>query len=198
MRTFQRAALAIVVAGATAFGTPAGETPAAKELETLWTDLGSDDPVRADRTISGLAAKPERTLPFLKDRLWPAARPEPRRLTRLITDLDDNRFTVRESATQELEQLGELAEGPLRKALAGRPPPEVRRRIDRVLEGNKRHRLHPPADQLRLARAVEVLERIGNPAAQNLLSTLARGAPEAPITRDAQGALERLVQRLDP
>jgi hypothetical protein len=116
-------------------------------------------------------------------------------LIQLIADLDNKRFTVREEATQELEQLGELAEGTLLTALAGRPPIEVRRRIDRILEANKSRRLNPPPDQVRLARAVEVLERIGDPAARKLLATLAQGAPEGPLTRDAEGALQRLGQR---
>lgn len=198
MCTFQRAAVTILVAGLAGSGVRADDTRASKELGTLWTDLGTADPVLADRTIAALVAKPAQTVPFLKERLQPVPRPDPRRLARLMANLDNDRFSVRENATEELERLGEVAEVALRQALAGKPAPEARRRIDRVLETNKRHRLHPPPDQLRLARAVEVLEQIGDPAARQLLATLARGAPAAPVTRDAEGALHRLVQRLDP
>jgi hypothetical protein len=83
----------------------------------------------------------------------------------------------------------------LRKVLADRPSSEMRRRIEHILEVHKKQRLHPPPDQQRLTRAVEVLEQIGNPAAWKVLANLTQGAPEAILTRDAKGALDRLSQR---
>ena len=63
MGTLHRAAWVILVAGMTGPGMRAGDSPTAKELETLWTDLGTDDPVRADRAIAALVAKPARAVP---------------------------------------------------------------------------------------------------------------------------------------
>lgn len=47
-------------------------------------------------------------------------------------------------------------------------------------------------DNLRIVRAVEVLERIGGPEALALLHGLARGAPNARLTLAAQEAVLRL------
>jgi hypothetical protein len=50
-----------------------------------------------------------------------------------ITDLDDDSFETRESASRELEKLRALAKPLLRETLKGRPSPEVRRRINTLL-----------------------------------------------------------------
>jgi HEAT repeat protein len=113
-------------------------------------------------------------------------------LAGLLAELDDERFKVRERATRALEKLAETAEPPLKKALAGDPSPEARRRIEGVLDKLKKDRLNPPADRTRLVRAVEVLELIGSAEARQVLNALARGAPEAQITLEAKTALERL------
>jgi HEAT repeat protein len=170
----------------------AGEPHAPNELERLWADLCSDDPLRARQAITALAARAPQTLPFLQKQLMPVAAAEPHRLAVLIGELDSSRFQVRQSAAQMLEKIGEPAGPSLRKALAARPSSEVSRRIEQILELHKEQRLHPSPSQRRLERAIEVLEEIGNPAARRLLTTLAQGAPEARLTRDAKGALNRL------
>jgi hypothetical protein len=48
------------------------------------------------------------------------------------------------------------------------------------------------ADALRAVRAVEALEWLGSPDVASLLTALAQGMPEARLTREAQGALDRL------
>jgi hypothetical protein len=48
---------------------------------------------------------------------------------------------------------------------------------------------------LRLARAVEALERAGTVEARNLLKKLAAGQPGARLTEDARSALTRLAGR---
>jgi len=44
-------------------------------------------------------------------------------------------------------------------------------------------------------RAVEALERIGNPTAQAVLRKIANGAPEAALTGEAKASLERIERR---
>jgi hypothetical protein len=168
------------------------EPPDPRDLETLWGNLGTSDPVVAHQAISALVARPAETVPFLGKRLRPVCRPDPNRLTELLAKLDDERFKVRERATRELENLAETAEPGLKKTLASEPSPEARRRIEKVLEKLKNDRLHPPADRMRLVRAVEVLEMIGSAEARQVLTDLARGAPEAQLTLEAKTALERL------
>jgi hypothetical protein len=99
----------------------------------------------------------------------------------------------REQAIRELERLGELAEPALRKALEGQPSLEVRRRVEGLLQ-----KLDGPVtlpQHLRSLRAIEVLEHIGTPAAQQVLAQLAKGATAAHLTREAQAAVARLEGR---
>jgi HEAT repeat protein len=90
-----------------------------------------------------------------------------------------------------LERLGEEAAPALRKALASKPAPEVRRRIESILK--KSRTLSP--ETLLVVRAVEVLENIGTPEARELLKSLADGVPEAVLTQEAKASLERLAEK---
>ena len=51
------------------------------------------------------------------------------------------------------------------------------------------------AEQLRLVRAVEALERMSTPEAREVLRNLAGGAAGALLTREARAALDRLPQK---
>ena len=86
-----------------------------------------------------------------------------------------------------------MIEPALTEALRRPPSLEVRRRVEGLLERLRGERLHPPAERLRAARAVEVLERIGDRAARRHLAALAAGAPQAQLTIEAKSALERLT-----
>jgi len=167
-----------------------------QQLEALWTDLYREDAARAYRAIWTLVAGSKQSVPFLQSRLKPVPVLDPqeqKRLVELIARLDSEDFATREKANVELEKQGETAEPALRKALASRPTPEIRRRSEQLLE-----KLQAPANlrgRLRLFRASEVLEKIGSPEAIQVLKALAQGGPEFPITQDAKGALERLEKR---
>jgi hypothetical protein len=165
------------------------------ELKQLWGDLASADAARAYRAIDALAADPQQSVAFLVEHLHPAAAPDAARVARLIAALDDEQFAVRQKAADELAELAELVAAPLRKALAARPSAESRRRIARLLDD-----LAAPlaaAESLRAVRAVEVLERLGTPAARELLKKLAAGAPAAGLTQESQAALRRLGRHTD-
>jgi WD40 repeat protein len=163
-------------------------TPA--ELEKVWMDLGSEDAAAAFRAVRRLAAAPEPAVPFLQQQMRPVAFTDAKRLTQLIADLDNERFEVRQQATEELEKLGELAEPALRKALAGQPTLEARRRLEQLVEKFGGPIVSPA--QLQALRAVEVLEHICTSEARQVLESLAKGAPEARLTREARAALQRL------
>jgi hypothetical protein len=76
----------------------------------------------------------------------------------------------------------------------GQPSAEARRRVEELLARLKQG--EPTGEALRAIRAVEVLEHIGGPEARAVLEALAKGAPEAHLTRDAKPSLERLAKRL--
>jgi RNA polymerase sigma factor (sigma-70 family) len=156
--------------------------------EDLWAALAADAP-EAYGAIGALLAARSEAVSLLKAKLRPAAPCDPQRLARLIVDLDSDQFAVRERATHDLEQFNESAVPGLRKALAGDPAPEARRRLVEVLQ---RLESPPNADRLRPLRAVETLEHIGTAEARQVLQTLARGAPEARLTREAKASLGRL------
>jgi RNA polymerase sigma factor (sigma-70 family) len=161
----------------------------ARQREALWADLAGDDAARAYRAIHELAAAPGQAVPFLKARLRPAAGGEPKQIAALLADLDSDDFSVREKASAGLEELGEAAESALRQALEGSPSAEVRRRVEVLLR--KLRKESPGPGRLRELRALEVLEQVGGPEARQVLAALARGAPEARLTRDAKAALDR-------
>jgi hypothetical protein len=163
--------------------------------EFLWLELGLHDSARAEQIIARLAAVP-RAVAFLKERMTPILE-RAFRVDRLIADLDNRSYAVREHATRELETLGEVAESALRKGLAEKASLERQRRIARILAKM------PPADteeitysaRLRVARALVALERIGTAEARQVLMEVARGPAESYLTHDAQAALDRLAQR---
>jgi RNA polymerase sigma factor (sigma-70 family) len=167
------------------------ELSAARQ-EALWKDLASTDAMRAYHAVRALAAAPPSALQLLRQRLHPFAALRPGQVEHWIDDLDSERFAVRENASRELERCVDLAEPALRRALAGRPSLDKRRRIDALLAG-----VEPVAseERLRELRAVEVLELIGTPEARQLLGTIAGGEPTARLTRQAKASLGRLGKR---
>jgi WD40 repeat protein len=165
------------------------------DLESAWRDLANDDASRAYQAMCRLAASPTEAIPYLRKNLQAVPDPDKKRLTRLIGDLDSNQFTVRESAEKELEKMGEVALGALRKAMKGHPSAEARRRLEQLINKQDLELVNPSPDHLRAVRAVEVLELAGTPEAQKELKILSQGAPEARLTQEAKASLERLAHR---
>jgi RNA polymerase sigma factor (sigma-70 family) len=168
-----------------------------KELEGAWHALAGADAAKAHQAIWILVAAPKQSLPFLQEHLKAAA-VDPQRLDKLLLDLDDEAFLVREAASEELEKLGELAVPAMRKALAGQPSAEVRRRVERLLEKVEQQdevEQHAPSPAtLQALRAIQVLEYLGTPEASRLLEALGKGAAEPRRTREAKAALQRLAK----
>jgi len=176
---------------------PRGAVPrnnlGAAGVAKVWADLAGTDAPRAFRARWALASSPAEALALLKGRLRRAQPPDAKRLQRLLADLGSDQFAVRSKAQADLEELGDLAEPALRKALAEKPTLEVSRRVQKVLE-----RLRGPVTRpelLRPLRAVAVLEEIATPAAREVLAELASGAPEGRLTREARTSLSRLDRR---
>ncbi len=101
--------------------------------------------------------------------------------------------TVREKASRELGQLGETVEDALRMARRDNISAEKARRIDQLLAPFVGRMLS--SEQLRVSRAVAILEQIGGPQAQKLLEELAGGAAGARLTQEAKASLARLHSR---
>jgi RNA polymerase sigma factor (sigma-70 family) len=166
--------------------------PDARRLGQWWDDLAGAAP-RAHAAVWGLSAAPREAVALLRERLRPvpAAGAEVRRL---IADLDAADFRRREAASARLAQLGGQAEEALQEARKRPASVEQRRRIDLLLAAPG---LVRAPELRRQVRAVEVLERARGGEARKLLEALARGAPEARLTREAKAALARLAARKD-
>jgi dipeptidyl aminopeptidase/acylaminoacyl peptidase len=175
---------------------PAELSPA--ELRTRWTDLERREAEVAYRAMLELAAAPRQSIPFLQEHLPPTALVDGRAVSRLVAELDSERFETRDEATRQLGRFRDLAESALLQALQSQPSLEKRRRIERLLEKVASNREEPPPDRLREARVLETLELMDPPAARPLLLRYSRGAPEADLTRGAKAALERLSKRSPP
>jgi WD40 repeat protein len=167
----------------------AGEIPTA-EAEALWGDLAGEDAGKALRGVRRLASTPRQAVALLGVRLKPAARVEARKIDGWIADLESEKYAVRQEAASSLLKVGEQAVPPLRKVLTASPPLETRKRVEELLDRLTSGTL--TAEQLRLVRAVEALERAATPEARQLLRTLAGGAPGTLTTREARAALDRL------
>jgi WD40 repeat protein len=167
------------------------DSVSAKDLESLWNDLASEDTPRTYQAMWTLATVPKQTVPFLKQQVRLVAHVDAKRVAQRIAELDSDRFVVREQATAELQKLGDAATPTLRKAVQEAPSAEVRRRLEQILD-----RLEAGApEQLQALRAVEVLEWCGTPEAREALGTLTKGVTEARLTREAKASLERLAKR---
>jgi RNA polymerase sigma factor (sigma-70 family) len=173
-------------------GQPAPAPLAAEDLEGLWAGLADQDARKAYQAIWSLARAPRQSVPWLQKQLRPVVVPADlqRRMARLLADLDDSRFAVRQKATAELEKLGEVAAPALRQALSDRLSVEARQRVERILE-----KLAASPEALRPLRALEALELVGSRPARQVIQTLAQGMPEARLTQEAKGALKRLAHR---
>ena len=157
----------------------------------MWADLAGPDAAKAYQAVQALAAVPKQAVPLLRQRLRPVGMPDRARFVRLLADLGSNKFAVRQRAAAELEMQGAAVEGLLRQALADKPDPEVRRRLEGLLD--KLDAGSP--DRLRILRAVEALEHAGGAEAKRFLEELAGGAPGAWLTREAKASLDRLGRR---
>jgi hypothetical protein len=166
-----------------------------KEFSALWATLSDPDAAKGYRAMNRLAAAPAESVTLLKEQLQPvpAVARKDDEIEKLIRNLDDEVFVKREEASRELKRIGSPAKAALEKALATEPEAEKRRRIEAILREMSNLRLTP--ESIRSSRAVELLERLNTPESRELLAALAKGAPEARLTREAKAALDRLANR---
>jgi hypothetical protein len=163
-----------------------------ERIESLWRDLGGETN-KAFSAAAELRSSKE-AVAWLRDHLKPRDGPDPKQIEKWIAALDDEDFDVRKKAAQELSKLGEQAGPALKKAREGKPSPEVGRQIDELL-GKLKPGQEPAGEDLRIVRGVELLEQMGTPEARQILEGLAKGPPDARLTREAKAAMDRLAKR---
>jgi hypothetical protein len=163
------------------------------DLARLWDELAIADGQRPYDAIWQLVAGADDSVPFLHARLKPAPIVgDQKRIQQWIADLNSEKFAVRQMAAKELEKVGGQVKVPVHKAMGANVSLETRRRLEQILSNLPDV---PGPEGVRVIRAIIALERIGSVEAQGVLETLARGAPGARETEEAEGSLRRLRQR---
>src|SRR5205807_1256040 len=110
---------------------------------------------------------------------------DPKRVAKLLADLDSDEPETREKATKCLRTLAKVVEPALREALANKLSAEVAQRVDGLLQDIARA-VEPP-QVLRIGRAIEVLEWIGSAKSREALEGIGKAA-NGPWLRDAATA----------
>src|SRR5262249_29910375 len=136
------------------------------EVEAIWSDLAGEDATKARQGVLKLTTAAGQAIPFLSERLKPAMRIAPEKIHGWISALESEKFTVRREAAVNLLKVGEQAVPALQKVLASAPQLETRKRIEELVDRLTGGSLS--ADQIRLVRAVEALERMRVPEARQL------------------------------
>lgn len=163
-----------------------------KRRAAIWADLESKDAAIAFRAICWLGTHPDDALPLLEDRLKPVPGPDLVPIRKLIAQLDDDQFVVREEAQAKLGKVGYPAKR-LLEEVAGNDDAsaEQRRRARRLLAAIRT----PAAAAARLRedvvqmRALQVLEWIDSERARKHLKVISEGDPDVALTRYARSAM---------
>ena len=158
-----------------------------RDLEAAWAEMAGIAN-RACPAMRRLAADPRRAVPFLEARLRRADLVD---APKWLGDLGSADFETRERAEQQLVSLDVAALPLLRKAQRKFESAEVSGRLTRIV------RLLDKAaesDDLRLYRAIDVLEQVGTRPAREVLGRLAggaRGKDAATFAKQAMGRMEK-------
>jgi RNA polymerase sigma factor (sigma-70 family) len=160
-----------------------------QKVSDPFADLLSADGPKVYRAMWTLAADPGAPA-LLRQHIAPVrvdARPE--LVDQLISDLDSTQFSVRDAAQRALAELEGSARPALLAALAKKPSLEMERRIRKLLDALDGE---GSAAQLRVLRAVHVLELQGSDAARQVLRDWSEGTSGLRLTEAARAALMRL------
>jgi WD40 repeat protein len=161
----------------------------AEEQAKVWGKLLDADAGASYQAMATLAAHPKIAVALVAAGVKRVTKsPDDATLDRLVAELGDDKFAVRERAARELDELGDEVATGIRARLAKAPPLETQRRLTQFL--NKHDR--PTAKHLRDLRAVEIMEQLNTPASRAVLADLAQGAANSRLTRAAAQSLGRL------
>lgn len=122
-----------------------------------------------------------------------AADDDPQRIARLLADLDNDDFAVRDKASAELKRLGTRAEKPLRQELKRTTNAEVTKRLEELLK-----EIAQPTRSLeehQVERALETLERIGTPEAREAVTLVDKEAGNHQLQEQIKAVLRRMEKQ---
>jgi WD40 repeat protein len=160
------------------------------ELSAYWRNLTELDAKKAEQAMQVLIDGGPQSVAVIRRLCKPVSTPPEAEIDALVRKLDSDQFALRNQATIELGESGELARPAIEKALEGKTKLEARQRLQGLLRASRT--LASSRRDLQSWRTIEILERIGSSEAKEVLRTLASGAAEARVTREAQSCLERM------
>jgi Anaphase-promoting complex subunit 4 WD40 domain/WD domain, G-beta repeat len=164
----------------------------AKELAALWTDLADADYEKADFAWRRLGAAGDNAIPVLRQQIRAVAMPpvDMKRIKKLVTALDSEKYTIRDQAGKDLLAIGELAIVPLQRLLEKPPSAEAKERARLLLKKIGVPTLTP--ERQRALDAIDLLEQVRTTAAIGLLEEIERDALIPQIRTEAHQALQRI------
>lgn len=157
-------------------------------LEAAWNNLVKRDAGAAFQSQGRFLAEPEQVVKLLAEKLKPIESVDAARIRRLIADLEDEKFAVRDAASKILSESGSQVQPALEAATKNSTSQELIDRVKKIL--HEMETISP--GHLRQIRAVEVLEWIASDDAKTLLKQWATGVKGAVLTEEAQVAIGRL------
>jgi WD40 repeat protein len=166
-------------------------------MEKLWARLGAEEAAVAYDALCGFLATPGPAIEFLRQRLPAVSEADRKRMDRLVAELDNDAFAVREKAAAELAATGVVAEPALRRAMKAKPSAEVRQRAGELLRKIQVPDLKKDADYRRDLRLVEALEYLGTAEAEAALRTVAEAGRWSRVQQEANEAVARLAKRAE-
>jgi RNA polymerase sigma factor (sigma-70 family) len=133
-----------------------------------------------------LVDAPKEAVALLRKKIVPAKKLDAKEVRGMMENLDSDNFQERNKASALLKSHGYSAEPFLRQMVEAEKRPEVKQRLRTLIDELS------GASFLRIQRAMQVLESIGNDDAKQLLRELAHGAPESMLTKEAAIVLKRM------
>lgn len=162
------------------------------EGSLMLSDLGDEMTVNAYQGVWQLAGQPDDAVRLLKAKYPLIAAALPDEWKKLVAGLDSGRFALREAASKRLLELGRASVMPLRLALKDSPTPEQVKRIEALLAELDPPPSRPRGDDLRVVRAVAVLETCGTDEAIKLLKDWSERGATPRLADEAAKAVERM------
>ncbi len=185
-------------ASADAFGkTPLKAPLTLLELGELWEDLAKREILPSGTAVRKLLAGRKESVPYLATMLR-TKRPKQdiAKIARWIDELDDEDFGTREAAFHALDKLGDPAIAHLRVARSKAKSQEHRGRIEELLKNRGALDGGLTSEQLRVVRAVRVLEWAATAESLKALEAMTKMPPDDVVSADIRAARDRLAKML--
>lgn len=161
--------------------------------DEVWDRLASDDAAAVYRLQWVMMENADWVMELLGERIKPEEWFfDRKRYDQLVKNLDTPRFAAREAAQKELTESQKIPLNWLRESHRTVESEECKDRLRRVIEYREKQ---PATKEWRIQRSVQVLEKIADAGAKDLLKKWSVANEGSVLASDAKAALERLEGR---